>query len=68
MGQLLQFGDHWIDPNRVISVVPVGGENPNDEFFIHVNMGSWTATHRYQQDDFGWTIDSAATAVNEART
>lgn len=69
MGQLLQIGGHWIDPNRVITVGPKGGENPNNEFFIHVNMEGWTASYSLEQDEaFGWTVDRAAEAINEWRT
>lgn len=68
MSKLIRIGEHWIDPNKVVSVAPHGGKNLNDEFFINVDMGSYTANYSYQNDPDGWEVDSAAMAVNEGRT
>lgn len=69
MSQLVDIESHWIDPDRVISVVPLGGPRAGEAFFIHVDMGGWTASHEIEIDeDYGWTIDSAATFINENRT
>lgn len=68
MSQLLQFGDYWVDPNKVISVAPVGGPNLRDEFFINVDMGSYVANYAFENDLDGWTVDGAAEVINAERT
>lgn len=45
--KLIQLGDHWVDPEKVISVVPFGGFNEMNQFYVHVDMGSWTASHAF---------------------
>lgn len=65
MSKLLQIADNWIDPNKVIAVVPVDDRN---EFLIHVDMGSWTASYDYEDDPNGWGIDSCAETINAGRS
>lgn len=63
---LIRIADYSINPHHVISVAPLGGDNPNDEFFINVNMGDYVSSYKYQNDYDGWNIESVTEAINAA--
>lgn len=70
MSQLVQINDYFIDPARVISVTPAAYRGSGrSTFFINVDMRSWTASYEIEDEPHhGWTADSAAAVINEART
>lgn len=45
--KLVQVGDHWINPNRIISIAPFGGANEMNQFYVNVDMGGWTASYPF---------------------
>jgi hypothetical protein len=45
--KLIQLGDHWINPEKIISIAPFGGSNEMNEFYVHVDMRGWTASYAF---------------------
>lgn len=41
--KLVQVGDHWINPNKIISIAPFG----INQFYVNVDMGGWTASYPF---------------------
>lgn len=63
--KLVQIGDYWIDPTKVISVAPFGGPNDFNQFYINIDMGGWTASYSMVSDQ-DWNPRRVAAVVNQA--
>lgn len=66
MSKLINIENHWVDPNKVISIW-----HPNEDYsriMFSVDQGSWSQQFEIESDPDGWTIEILAETVNEARS